>query len=65
MKLEVSRFCIRVIPENDMDEAYLEEVMRLRKAGETAVAKRVNAVGMSCWAYMEIRAEQREGQGDG
>ena len=54
MKLEVERHRILIIPENETDEAYLEEVFNLRKEGDTVEAKRENAIGLDSWAYLEI-----------
>lgn len=54
MRFEISRECIRVIPENDLDEAYLEEVLDLRKNGSTCVAERVDGLNLRSWAYVRI-----------
>jgi len=59
MKLEVERYRIKIIPESEIDEAYLEEVLGLKKKEDTIKAKRVNAINMSCWAYLEIKAKER------
>lgn len=55
MKLRVSRYSLEIIPENATDEAWLEEVLNLKEAGDTVPLRRVNAVGLSCWAYAEAR----------
>ena len=55
MKLEVTRYSIKVIPESPQDEAMLEEVFGLRKGGDSVPATRKNAIGLSCWAYLEIQ----------
>jgi hypothetical protein len=54
MKLKINRYSMEVIPENSQDEAYLEEVLGLKDEKSEAWAIRVNAMGLSCWAYMEI-----------
>ena len=54
MKLTVQRFCLDIIPETVQDEVMLEELFGLRKEGDTLTAKRVNAMGLSCWAYLRI-----------
>ena len=56
MKLEVHRSRILVVPEGATDEAYLEEVLQLKQRGDQAQARRVDAVNLSCWAYLEITA---------
>lgn len=53
MKLRVSRHSIEIIPEGPTDEAYIEEVLGLRKAGEWACLTRINASGLSCIAYLQ------------
>lgn len=61
MTLKVERYRLLIIPDNDTDEAYLEEVIGLRKAKDTAPLVRVNAVGLHCWAYAEVRRQEQEG----
>lgn len=51
---------MRIIPESPQDEAYLEEVLGLRKDGDGAFLVRKNASGLSCWAYAETRTEPTE-----
>jgi len=55
MKLELEKYRILIIPENEMEEAYLEHVLNLKEEGDFAQAKRVNAHQLSCWAYLEIK----------
>ncbi|GAG94345.1 unnamed protein product [marine sediment metagenome] len=55
MKLKVNRYSIVIIPESETDEAYIEEVLGLKDANQQAVCKRVNAMGLSCIAYIEIK----------
>jgi len=54
MKLKVERQRMLIIPENEMEEAYLEGVYNLQDDGDEVHAKRVNAIGLHCWAYLEI-----------
>lgn len=54
MELKVERYRLLIIPETPQDEAMLEEVFGLKKAGDSVEMKRVNAMGLSCWAYAEI-----------
>jgi hypothetical protein len=55
MKMQIERYRLLVVPENDTDEAYLEEVLGLRKAGDYAPMVRENAMGLGCWAYAEVK----------
>lgn len=55
MELELQRYKILIIPENEMEEAYLEEVFNLKEDGDKVQTKRVNAHNLSCWAYLEIK----------
>ncbi len=43
MKLEMDRQRMLIIPENDLDEIYLEEVLKLKLEGD-----RVYAIRISC-----------------
>jgi len=54
MKLELEKTRILLTPENETEEAYLEWVFGLKENGDTVQAKRVNAMGLDCWAYLEI-----------
>lgn len=58
MRLNVDRYGIDITPENVQDEAFLEEVLGLKEGGATAVAYRVNAIGLSRIAYMRITKEE-------
>lgn len=42
MKMEVKRDRIRIIPDNEIDESYIEEVVGLKKEGECAIARRMD-----------------------
>ena len=55
MKLNLERNRILLTPENEMEEAYLEEVFGLKEDGDEVRAKRVNAMDLDCWAYLEIK----------
>jgi predicted Ser/Thr protein kinase len=55
MKLRMTRYSMEISPENSTDEAFFEEVIGLKGKDSTAVARRVNASGLSRWAYLEIR----------
>lgn len=55
MELTVERNRMIITPENEMEEAYLEEVFKLKVEGEEIKATRINAMGLGCWAYLEIK----------
>ena len=54
MRLRVDRAAIMIIPESPIDEAYLEEVLKLRSEDCRVTGKRVNAMGVNGWAYLEV-----------
>lgn len=53
MKLKVERYGIEIIPEDKIDEAYIEEVLGLKEANSSIKLKRINAMGLSCIAYLQ------------
>ena len=55
MQLKMERHRMLIIPDNDRDESYLEEVFGLKSDGDKVEAIRVDATGSSCWAYLEIK----------
>jgi hypothetical protein len=55
MRLEIRRNNIVIIPDGTVDEAYLEEVLKLRQEGDAVVFERVNASGLNCWAYLRSK----------
>ena len=63
MELKVERYRLLIIPETPQDEAMLEEVFGLKKAGDSVEMKRVNAMGLGCWAYAEIDKPNAPQQG--
>ena len=60
MRLEIQRNRILICPERydssqqELDTAYIEEVLGLKRDGDTAVVRRVNAYNLNCIAYLEI-----------
>ncbi len=48
MKLKVHRHWLQIIPENETDEAYIEEVLGLRNDKDSVPLVRENAVNFSC-----------------
>lgn len=55
MKMTVDRYCINIIPETKIDEAFLEEVLGLTAKGDTVLARRIAPIGLEySWAYLEV-----------
>ena len=55
MRLVAKRDSIQIIPENEIDEAYIEEVLGLKQRGDTAVAVRVSPIGLDhTLAFVQI-----------
>ena len=52
--MEVKRNRIEIVPENEIDEAFIEEVLGLKKEGECGIARRVDVMGTSALAYIYI-----------
>jgi hypothetical protein len=57
MKLKVLRYSIDIIPESIQDEAFIEEVLKLKNEGDEAQIKRINVMKLSGIAYLEIKAK--------
>lgn len=63
MKLEIHERCLKIIPDrfdNDgraLDTVFIEEVLGLKKDGDTVKLKRKNAYGVSCIAFLETVKE--------
>ena len=54
--MEVKRSSIEIVPENDyIDEAYIEEVLGMKREGDQCVGVRVSVMGTSALAYIAIR----------
>ena len=60
MKIELEKYCVRIIPENVQDEIYLETVLGLKLESSEAIVKRVNAYGLDCWAHAKIEKANHE-----
>lgn len=54
MKMKIERNRIIILPFDSMDESYIEEVLGLKKQGDTCICKRENAVRMNELAYIII-----------
>ena len=59
MKMKINRHSIDIIPECEADEAYLEEVLGMKAHDAKALAHRVNAIGLSAWAYLRLEKHER------
>ena len=60
MKLKVSRDKLQIVPErgvfpgdDERDEAFIEEVLGLKKEGDSVLLVRKNVSGLSALAYLE------------
>lgn len=60
MKLQVDRYSLSIIPENVQDEAYIEEVLGLKRQGDRCQCFRVNAMGLSALAYIQLHRDDSE-----
>jgi hypothetical protein len=49
---------MEIIPEGPTDESYLEMVFGLKGDGDAVIGKRVNAMGLSCWSFLEIKCKE-------
>ena len=62
MKLRVDRYSIKIIPESETDEAYIEEVLGLKESGSRTNVVRVAPIGIDhALAYVEIKAKTSGG----
>jgi len=67
MRLEIHRYSIQIVPESDSvipyrdgrDTAFIEEVLGLRKSGDSIKLVRKNAFGLGCIAYLETERDER------
>lgn len=58
MKLEVERYGLRIIPETEVEIAWIEEVLRLKKEGDAVPLKRVNYHRLpGLYALVSVREE--------
>ena len=58
MKLEIGRYSIKIIPENEQDEAYIIDTLGLKKKDETVPLKRIAVMGIdTAIAYLEAKKE--------
>ena len=54
MTMEIKRRCIEIIPDNELDEAYIEEVLGLKNDKDFCICARANINGLSCTPYLKI-----------
>jgi hypothetical protein len=62
VKLEVVRYGIRITPENETDVAYIEEVLGLKKEGQSVRLFRRNAHKLSSIARLETEVDVASGE---
>ena len=55
MKFNVKRHNVTITPESGLDEAYIEEVLKLRKDGDTCLLVRKNTLGLSYMTYLTTK----------
>jgi len=60
MILKVNRYGLQITPENETEEAYIEEVLGLRNKGDVIWLVRENAMGLGCIAHLETRTVEQE-----
>ena len=61
MKMVIERERIVILPENDQDIAYIEDMLGLKKAGETVPCKRAVMMGLSrSIACLEIKGGHKD-----
>jgi len=58
MNLKVKRGCLHIIPQNEMEEAYIEEILGLKKEGDKLDLVRINVSGLSSLAYLTTAREK-------
>lgn len=54
MRMEVNRHHISIIPETEIDIAYIEEVLGLKEKNSKAEIQRINGMGLPRIAYLKI-----------
>jgi len=67
MKLDIGRYSLKIIPEDttisgygnqdERDTVFIEEVLGLRKDGDSIKLVRKNCHGLSCIAHLETQKE--------
>jgi hypothetical protein len=55
MRLEVDRYALKIIPSDvdELDTAYIEDTLGLKKDGDSIQLVRVNSSGLLCIAYLK------------
>jgi len=61
MNLKEERYRLTIEPKTEVETAYVEEVLGLRKDGDFCKLVRKNAMGLSCIAYLETKVVERGG----
>lgn len=55
MKFKVTRYGIEIVPEDDQDEAYIEDTLGLKNDCEFIRLYRKNVIGLSCIGLLTTR----------
>ena len=55
MRLKINRYSLCIVPEDIKDEVFIEEILHLKNGGDSIPCVRVNAMGLSCIAELEIK----------
>ena len=53
MRIEIDRFTIHIIPENEQDAAFIEDTMRLSRDGDTITLERIDSENISAGFRLE------------
>jgi hypothetical protein len=60
MRFEIKRYGLCIEPQEALDVAYIEEVLKLKNDGDSCILKRKNASGLNCIAYLETKETPQE-----
>jgi hypothetical protein len=61
MNLKEERYRLTIEPKTEVETAYIEEVLGLRKDGDYCKLVRKNAMSLSCIAYLETKVVEKGG----
>ena len=59
MRMEIKRYGIEIIPEDEEDIAYIEEVLGLKNEGDKADVIRYNVFGTLSLGYVTIKKQEK------
>lgn len=59
MRIIIARAGIKIVPENEQDDAYIEDTLKLKKKDDVIPCKRVAVHGLDLSiAYLEIKYKE-------